>query len=156
MKVENTNPADISPQADEKKKNKIDKKTAEAEFIAFCEANDIDCDTDGMTDEDKEDFEPIKKRFITACRQGRVTVDGGIITYTPSNFTKAEFRYPVEIGRPDGHAFMAMDGYKETQSIHKLHGFISAMTGQEIQYFSKIAGSDWLFFRDMGTLFLSA
>jgi hypothetical protein len=111
---------------------------------------------DGMTDEDKEDFEPIKKRFITACRQGRVTVDSGKITYTPSNFTQEKFRNPVEIKRPDGHAFMAMDGYKETQSIHKLHGFLSAMTGQKIQYFAKIDGSDWLFFRAMGTLFLSA
>jgi hypothetical protein len=151
----NTTPAGASTQAAEKKKNKIDKETAEAEFVSFCEANDIDCDMDGMTDEDKADFEPIKKRFIAACCQGRITVDGGKITYTPSNFTKAEFRNPVEIKRPDGHAFMAMDGYKETQSIHKLHGFLSAMTGQEIVYFSKIDGGDWLFFRDIGTLFLS-
>jgi hypothetical protein len=139
-----------------KKKNKIDKKTAEAEFAAFCEANDIDCDEDGMTDEDKADFEPIKRRFITACMRGRIIVDGGEITYTPSDFTVKEFRDPVEIKRPNGHAFIAMDGYKETQSIHKLHGFVSAMTGQETKYFSKIDHSDWLFFRDIATLFLSA
>jgi hypothetical protein len=139
-----------------KKKNKIDRETAEAEFAAFCEANDIDCDEDGMTDEDKADFKPIKRRFITACMQGRVTLEGRNIIYTPSEFTKEEFRDSVEIKRPDGHAFMAMDGYKETQSIHKLHGFVSAMTGQETKYFSKIDGRDWLFFRDIGMLFLSA
>jgi hypothetical protein len=139
-----------------KKETKIDKKTAEAEFVSFCEANGIDCDMDGMTDEDKADFVPIKRRFVTACMQGRVTVDGRNIIYTPSEFTPKEFREPVEIKRPDGHAFIAMDGYKETQSIHKLHGFVSAMTGQETKYFTKIDGSDWLFFRDIGTLFLSA
>jgi hypothetical protein len=139
-----------------RKKNKIDRETAEAEFDSFCELNDIDCDMDGMTDEDKADFEPIKRRFVTACMRGRVAVDGGKIIYTPSDFTVKEFRDPVEIKRPDGHAFMAMDGYKDTQSIHKLHGFLSAMTGQEIKYFSKIDHSDWLFFRDIGTLFLSA
>jgi hypothetical protein len=138
-----------------KKKNKIDKETAEAEFVSFCETNDIDYDMDGMTDEDKADFEPIKRRFINACIQGRITVDGGKIIYTPSDFNVKEFRDPVEIKRPDGHAFMAMDGYKDTQSIHKLHGFLAAMTGQETKYFAKIDHSDWLFFRDIGTLFLS-
>jgi hypothetical protein len=145
-----------SSEAAGKKKNKIDKETAEAEFTAFCGANDIDYDEDGMTNEDKADFEPIKRRFVTACMRGRVTVDGGKIIYTPSNFTVKEFRDPVEIKRPDGHAFIAMDGYKEEQSIHKLHGFMSAMTGQETKYFSKIDGSDWLFFRDVASLFLSA
>jgi hypothetical protein len=138
-----------------KKKTKIDRETAEAEFVSFCETNDIDCDMDGMTDEEKADFEPIKRRFITACMRGRVIVDGGKIIYTPSDFTVKEFRNPVEIKRPNGHAFMAMDGYKDTQSIHKLHGFLSAMTGQETKYFSKIDHSDWLFFRGISTLFLS-
>jgi hypothetical protein len=145
-----------SGEAAAKKKNKIDRKIAEAEFVLFCEANDIDCDMDGMTDEDKAGFEPIKRRFINACMQGRVTVDGLKIIYTPSDFTVKEFRGPVEIDRPSGHAFMAMDGYKETQSIHKLQGFVSAMTGQETKYFSKIDVRDWLFFRDVASLFLSA
>jgi hypothetical protein len=145
-----------SGETTEKKKNKIDRKTAEAEFVSFCEANDIDCDMDGMTDEDKVDFEPIKRRFVDACMQGRVIVDGLKIIYIPSDFTVKEFREPVEINRPTGHAFIAMDGYKETQSIHKLHGFVSAMIGQETKYFSKIDGRDWLFFRDIATLFLSA
>jgi hypothetical protein len=138
-----------------KKNAKIDRQTAEAEFVSFCEANDIDCDTDGMTEEDRAGFDPIKRSFITACMQGRVTVDGQNIVYTPSEFTSKDFREPVEIKRPDGHAFIAMDGYKETQSIHRLHGFVAAMTGRETKYFSKIDGRDWLFFRGIATLFLS-
>jgi hypothetical protein len=138
----------------QKREFKIDKETAEAEFVAFCEANDIDCDMDGMTDDEKSDFEPIKKRFVKACMQGRLVVDGLVLKYTPSEFTKMEFRGTVEIKRPDGHAFMAMDGYKETQSAHKLQGFTSSMTGQEVKYFSKIDAKDWMFYRDMATLFL--
>jgi hypothetical protein len=137
-----------------KKKFKIDKETAEAEFVSFCEANDIDYDTDGMTDEEKADFEPIKKRFIKACMQGRLVVDGLVLKYTPSEFTKPEFRGAVEIKRPEGHAFMAMDGYKETQSAHKMQGFLSSMTGQEVKYFSKIDSRDWLFYRNVAVLFL--
>jgi hypothetical protein len=137
-----------------KKKFKIDKETAEAEFVSFCEANDIDYDMDGMTDDEKADFEPIKKRFIKACMQGRLAVDGLALKYTPSEFTKQEFRGMVEIKRPEGHAFMAMDGYKETQSAHKMQGFLSSMTGQEVKYFSKIDSRDWLFYRDIAVLFL--
>jgi hypothetical protein len=144
-----------SGEAAAKGKDKIDRKIAEAEFFSFCEANDIDYDVDSMTDDDRESFEPIKRRFIKACRQGRVIVEDRKIIYTLSNFTVKEFQDPVEIERPNGHAFIAMDGYKETQSIHKLNGFISSMTGKETKYFSKIDGNDWLFFRDMATLFLS-
>jgi hypothetical protein len=139
----------------EKKTYKIDKETAEAEFASFCEANDIDCDVDGMTDDDQEDFKPIKRRFINACREGRVVVDGRKIIYTVSEYSAKEFQGTVEIKRPDGHAFIAMDGYKETQSVHKLQGFVASMAGKEVKYFSKLDVSDWLFFRDMATLFLS-
>jgi hypothetical protein len=106
-----------------------------------------------MTDDEKADFEPIKKRFLKACMQGRLVVDGLSLKYTPSEFTKPEFRGTVEIKRPEGHAFMAMDGYKETQSAHKMQGFLSSMTGQEVKYFSKIDSRDWLFFRDIAVLF---
>jgi hypothetical protein len=134
---------------------KIDKETAEGEFAAFCEANDIEYEMDGMTDEERQDFEPIKKRFIKACMQGRLIVDSRSLKYTNSEFTEKAFQEEVTITRPSGHAFMAMDGYKETQSVHKLQGFVSSMTGKEVKYFSKIDSSDWLFYRDMATLFLS-
>jgi hypothetical protein len=48
-----------------------------------------------------------------------------------------------------------MDGYKETQSVHRMNGFLSAMTGQEVVFFTKIDRADWLFFRDVATLFLA-
>jgi hypothetical protein len=156
MPGENDTPQ-AAPRAAEKKNKafKIDRETAEAEFVSFCEANDIDCDMDGMNDEERRDFEPIKKRFIKACMQGRVTVDGRSLKYTNSEFTVQEFREEVTISRPSGHAFMAMDGYKETQGVHKLQGFVSSMTGKEVKYFSKIDSGDWLFYRDMAVLFLA-
>jgi hypothetical protein len=150
--MENQNETAI--ESGKNKKPKIDRETAEKEFESFCEENDIGYDTDGMSDQEKADFEPIKNRFIKACMQGRLFRAGLVLKYTPTEFTKPEFREPVEIKRPDGHAFMAMDGYKETQSAHKLQGFISAMTGREVKYFSKIDAKDWLFFRDIATLFL--
>jgi hypothetical protein len=138
-----------------KKPPKIDRATAEAEFESYCEANDIDCDIDGMKDEDREAFEPLKERFVKACMQGRVEVDGRDLKYTNSDFSPKEFKETVTITRPTGHCFVAMDGYKDNQSVHKLQGFVSAMTGKEVKYFSKLDNKDWLFYRDIATLFLS-
>lgn len=136
-------------------KNKIDPKTAETEFVRYCEANDIDCDMSGMKEEDREGFEPIKNRFIKACKQGRVSVDGTNLKYIISDFSPDGFKgKEVTIKRTSGHAFMGMDGYKDTQAIHKMNGFLSAMTGQETAFFAKLDGADWMFFRDIATLFL--
>lgn len=135
---------------------KIDKATAETEFERYCEANDIDCDIASMSEEDRKDFEPIKKRFIKACMEGRVVVDDRNITYTNSALSLPAFQEAVIISPPSGSAFMAMDGYKDSQAVHKLQSFISAMTGKDIKYFAKLDRKDWLFYRDIATLFLAA
>lgn len=137
------------------KEVKIDKETAVAEFERFCEANEIDYDESAMTTEDIEAFKPLKERFIKGCMNGRVEVDGRNIQYTVSALSDNAAGDVVTIKRPTGHAFVAMDNYNDKQSVHKLQGFVSAMTGKEVKYFSKIDISDWLFFRDIATLFLS-
>ena len=140
---------------DEKREIKIDRDTAVAEFERFCEMNEIDYDESAMTAEDAEAFKPLKERFVKACMGGRVEVDGRNIGYTISSLSDDFAGDTVMIKRPTGHAFMAMDNYSDKQSVHKLQGFVSAMTGKEVKYFSKIDISDWLFFRDVATLFLS-
>ena len=137
------------------KEVKIDRETAVAEFERFCEANRINYDESGMTTEDAEAFEPLKERFIKTCMDGRVEVDGRNLCYTISDLSEDFSGEVVMIKRPKGHAFMAMDNYSDKQSVHKLQGFVSAMTGKDVKYFSKIDRSDWLFFRDIATLFLS-
>jgi hypothetical protein len=137
------------------KKDKIDRETAKEEFIRWCEENDIDCDMDAMTDEEKTDFKPMMDRFVKACMRGRLEADGVNLKYTISDFSVPPFKGQViTVKRPDGHAFIGMDGYKETQSVHRMNGFISAMTGQEVAFFTKIDRADWLFFRDVASLFL--
>jgi len=135
--------------------NKIDRDTAVAEFERFCETNEIGYDESGMTAEDADAFKSLKERFLKACMKGRVEVDGRNINYTVSSLSDDFAGDVVTMKRPTGHAFMAMDNYSDKQSVHKLQGFVSAMTGKEVKYFSKIDISDWLFFRDVAMLFLS-
>jgi hypothetical protein len=67
-----------------KGKEKYAAETAKAEFISYCDANDIDHDKDSMKDEDLKGFNQIEEHFIRACKAGRVTVDGTKIIYKVS------------------------------------------------------------------------
>jgi hypothetical protein len=135
---------------------KIDRETAESEFIRYCENNGIEHEETAMNDEEKDTFSDIKKRFIDNCTDGRVEVDGTSLKFTLSNFSPENFKgETIIIKRPSGNAFTAMDGWKEKESVHKLLGFMSAMTGKEVKYFSKIDIVDWKFFNSIATLFLS-
>jgi hypothetical protein len=138
-------------------KGKFSSDTALAEFISYLDANDIDHDKDSMTKEDLKGFEQIERHFVRACKDGRVIVDGTKIIYRISERSSRDFTGEnVTINRPGGQAFMAMDGFKEDQSVHKLQAFCSAMTGKEVKYFSRLDITDWTFFRDIASLFLSA
>ena len=100
---------------------KITRELAEQEFVSYCESNDIDCDESAMNEEDADAFKPIKESFIKACRAGRVVVDGKNLEYTISDFSPQGYAgNKLTIGRPNGSAMLAMDGYKDTQSMHKL------------------------------------
>jgi hypothetical protein len=142
--------------SEKNEKEKYDAETARAEFISYCDANDIDHDKGSMNEDDLKSFNQIEERFIKACRAGRVTVDGIKVIYKVSGRSGGFAGDTVTINRPSGQAFMAMDGFKDDQSVHKLQAFCSAMTGKEVKYFSKLDISDWVFFRDICTLFLSA
>jgi len=135
---------------------KIDPETAEMEFVRFCENNEIEHDESKMTDEEKETFGEIKKRIIKACMKGRVETDGTSMVYTISDFSPSGFKgEKITIKRPQGNAYSAMDSYRERENVGRLHGFVSAMTGKDIRFFSKIDVSDWKFFNSVAQLFLS-
>jgi len=136
--------------------SKIDRETAESEFIRFCENNEIECDESAMNEEEIETFSEHKNRIIKACMSGRVEVDGTSMRYTVSKFSKEGFRGEViTISRPSGHAFSSMDSFKDRENIKKLNGFMSAMTGKDVAWFTKIDIVDFKFFNAMASLFLS-
>jgi len=135
---------------------KIDRETAEKEFINYCESNDFEHDESKMNDEEVESFKDIKEKFIKACIEGRVEVDGRNLTYTISKFSAEGYRNEkVTIKRPLGSAFSAMDSFKDKENIKKLHGFVSAMTGKDVSYFTKIDIIDWKYFNAIAQLFLA-
>jgi hypothetical protein len=78
------------------------------------------------------------------------------LKYTVSKLSPEGFAGDiVTIKRPGGNAFAGMDGFSDRQNIHKLHAFMSATTGKDVKYFSKIDIADWKFFQAVSSLFLS-
>jgi hypothetical protein len=39
----------------------------------------------------------------------------------------------IKITRPSGAAFVGMDTFKDRESVHKLQGFTSSVTGKDIK-----------------------
>jgi hypothetical protein len=83
-------------------------------------------------------------------------VDGTGLEYKVSILSGPFSGDLVKVSRPSGQAFMAMEGFKDGQQIHRLQAFCSAMTGKEVKYFSKLDIIDWMFFRDIASLFLAS
>ena len=138
-------------------KAKISKETANRDFESWADALGIEYDTDGMNAEEKADFERIKAPIIKAIVDGRCVVDGNSLEYTIKTCAAAEglAGRNVKIGAPSGAIYSGMDGYKETQNVHRLNGAMSAMTGLDVGIFPKLDLRDYSFFKAVVQLFLS-
>lgn len=142
---------------EEKKENKISKEIANRDFETWADAIGIDYDTDGMNEEDKASFERLKAPIIKAITDGRCVVDGNTLEYTIKTCAKAEglVGRNVKIGAPSGAIYTGMDGFKETQNVHRLNGAMSAMCGLDIGVFPKLDIRDYSFFKSVVQLFLA-
>lgn len=128
---------------------------AESEFKRFVDEWDIDDNMEAMSGEDRESFEQVQRRVIIQIQKRNATVDEeGTITYTlkhPKGST-TEIVFKV----PGGDAYMAMDKFKERQSMHKLNAFMGVMTKLPAPLFSNMDGRDIKFCQAVTTLFLGS
>lgn len=137
-----------------KKKNKIDRETANDLFSNFCEDWELDCDESGMTQDDKIDFDSQKAKIVNAVMKGRLVYENEILTYTVSS-KSSDAGKEIEIKRPLGAAYMEMDRFKEREGVHKTYAVLAYMTGQPSSFFAKLDGIDLKPFMAVVTLFLA-
>lgn len=128
---------------------------AENEFRTWCDANEFECDVDSMTEDMKVAFNSTKKDVIKAMRAGRLILDGTGMQYTVSKFSPEGFAgVAVTISRPTGNIWLAMDGKKDVDRMHKMQAAMSALTGKDTGWFSRLDVKDWSFFQGIASLFL--
>jgi len=140
----------------EKGKPKINLKTAEAEFLRFVEAWDIDADLEDMEVEDQKSFEDQKRRIVKAIKKGRAIIsdDGKTVEY--KLLEPVHDHTSIKMKIPRGSSFMAMDRYKEKQQIHKMNAFMASSSGLPVQVFSNMDGRDLKFCMGIALLFLAS
>jgi hypothetical protein len=107
-----------------------------------------------MEEDDRKDFDKIKRRFVKAIEEKRLVVDGTTLEYTVSRFSKSAGAV-YTISRPTGKDFIAMDGFKETQQMQKFNAFLASIAGVEKSAIARLDTKDRQFIQDIGTLFLA-
>lgn len=127
---------------------------AEAEFLKFTDAWDIDSNTEKMNAEDKDSFDEQKNRIVNSLIKGRtvITEEGNITYHTVGEEGPDKLDFKV----PKGEAYIKMDKFKDRQSIHKMFGFLSSMTGVSSKMFSNMDARDTKFCMAISILFLAS
>lgn len=125
---------------------------AESEFDRFVDIMDLDVDTKGMDDEDKQSLEQNKRRIVKAIQKGSLTIsDVGEPRYVPQRTKGIE---PITFREPTGASLMAMDLKKKNADIGKMYAAMSDMAGTHQNTFSKLVMSDLKVCIAVATLFL--
>lgn len=107
--------------------NKIDKETAEAEFVAMCETMDVDADLSDLSEEDVNSFNKQKANVVKAIMQGYLVIDDGVPTYHTTGGKT------LVIHEVTGGALIAMDTVKAGNDNRKLFKLIQELTKSSIK-----------------------
>ena len=130
---------------------KVAREVAEAEFIRFCGAMDVDYNTDRMTDEDAKDFNESKGLLLDALQIGVLEIDsdGMAVVYPKKSDIKQ-----IKFNELCGADYVAMDNKKDTQSFAKMFAMMGSITKLPPATFSKLKKFDAKVCLSIAKLFL--
>ena len=125
---------------------------AEVEFERFADAMDLDVNMSKMSEDDRQSFEPMKRRVVEAIIAGSVTInEKGEPVFRPAKSEPAE----IVFHEPKGSALMAMDARKKGQDVAKLYALMGEITGLPAVTFANMLNRDLKIAQAIVTLFLA-
>jgi hypothetical protein len=134
-----------------KSKYKVNKETADLEFIRICEANRIDHDTDEMTEDEVKSWKDIKDHIVQLIRVGTLIVsDDGKPIYTPPGGARSFTFYPAT-----GATFIALETYASGKNHSNMVAAMAELTRTDRGEFGKLPGKDFNACLRVFTLFLA-
>jgi hypothetical protein len=131
---------------------KLALEVAEAEFDRFVDCMDLDVDTSGMGEEDRESYGEQRDKIVSAIRGGSLVInDNGEPVFTPQRSKDQE---PITFYEPTGASLMAMDRRKKSEDIAKMYAAMADMTKTTAKTFSGMKMGDLKVCLAITTLFL--
>ena len=124
--------------AENEEKIEMSEELAREDLEQWADANEIDLFVSGPNGEKVLDAGTAK--LIKAIQKGRLVLTAdNEFEYTISEKSPAGYAgTKLLIKAPGGAAFMAMDKFKDQEGYHKTAAYLSAITGQDVAFFSKI------------------
>ena len=117
------------------KHSKVDRETAELDFLRFCEKNSIDIDD--LDEDDTKSLEEHKSKIIKCICRGKIEVDeDGVAVYDYGS------EKPLMFKEPKGSSLLAMDRVKSGQDIKGMYNLMGDITGVAPATFTKMKMSD--------------
>jgi hypothetical protein len=118
---------------------KIDRETAEAEFLRWCDTCRIDTDFDETTDEGSTRC-TMRLRLVKAIQNGAFAVDESGVGFMSADVKgeKVEVRFKNQYGG----ILAVMDRKKEGQNQAKLNASLAALTGLPDATFAAMHSTD--------------
>lgn len=133
---------------------KISREVAEAELERFLSEMDLQMRTDPsrLDSDDQKKLREVKENVVQSLMSGRLVIDDeGCPVYHP---VKGDPK-PIKFNEPGGADLMAMDKFKQTQTIAKQNAILGAMTGEGPQRFANMKQRDLNVCSDLLMLFLA-
>lgn len=132
---------------------KVDQEMAEAEFMRFIDAMDLELD-ESADAEDRSDFIALKNKLVKAISKGSLIIDeSGQPVYTPE---RTEDVKPLTFYEPTGANLVAMDKRKPGEDISKFNAVMAEMCKVHPKVFSKLKFKDYKLCQSIVTLFLAS
>ena len=135
----------------------MNEEAAEKEFERWAEFQGLEFD--GLDEKTAATVETgFKKTLVKSLMKGSLIFnDDGNLEYTVSDRSPAGYAgEKVTITGMTGKVWMAMDGYKDTEQMHKIVAAASALTGKDHSWFARLSGKDFNLFASVVGLFLNA
>jgi hypothetical protein len=134
--------------------SKMSREVAEADLERFLAEMDLTERTDPsrLDADDQKKLRDVKENVVLAIMSGRLVIsEDGCPVYTPSKGDQK----PIKFSEPSGGDLMAMDKYKQTQTIAKQNALLGAISGEGPQRFANMKQRDLNVCSDLLMLFLA-
>ena len=133
----------------------VDRKTATLDFYSFCDAQRVDIKEESFNQEEKSDYESIKRRIVEQIMFGNIKlIDGDAFEFSP--ISAAENVGPFVFTKPKGRAIQVLDKVKKGEDMKGYTLYMAQVVKCNANDFNSLDEADAKTCRSVINLFLGS